>query len=89
MEYNNFRKHDNLNFNDFISYIKDNYIQIILIILVFIIIYIVDYINYFNMKFLPTSVPSIPGVPLVPGSTIPGSNTLKLNKPKKPKNRKK
>jgi len=83
---NNFSEYNEFNIHTIINYIQANYKQIILIVLVFIIIYLVDYINGFNAIFFAHI---IPGIPLIPGSNIPGTTTTKLNKTRKPKNRKK
>lgn len=69
-------------FNSIISYIKNNYIQILLLITVFFIIYTVDYISNINsMLIAPISI-----IPVIPNQK---SKTQQFKMPKGRKTSKK
>ena len=52
-------EYDNLSFNSIMSYIKDNFIQIIMLFSVFVIIYLVDHISNIN-TIIYSMQPQIP-----------------------------
>ena len=67
------------NFQYIISYIYNNYIQLILLICVFLIIYIVDRINQYNNQIF--SLPQISGIPMPSQQISNITNTInKVNK---------
>ena len=58
------------------SFIKNNFIQIIMLLAVFIIIYVIDYVSYMNSMLY--GLPSV-----IPGITGPNNNIQQMVKKKK------
>jgi hypothetical protein len=52
------------NMNSIFTYIKDNFIQILMLLSVFIIIYVVDHISNINSVIfsMPSAIPGLPNV---------------------------
>jgi hypothetical protein len=54
-----YKEYDDLSIISIMSYIKDNFIQIILFFSVFVIIYVVEHINHFNTILLSSPPPML------------------------------